>query len=218
MKRTAFFARGLGLTAIAAFCASLAVSVPGCTILGIMAGAAADHGGTGGFDKLMSVPVGTTVTLTLWDKSTVKGRFTGWSLDSTDTLGDMPVAETGSSITAPPLPAASVRHAVATPRSPMPSMRDAYVHLDTNAGNVSVPAGSIALVSVPSNGAVVVGLLAGLTMDILVIRSMRGQPKFEPQCAGPPPDWGTFSRTDAAPREGARRDRPGDGSARGATP
>jgi hypothetical protein len=162
MRTPVSIGRLLALAALGAMCASLTVSIQGCTVLGLMAGAAADKGGTGGPDKLMTVPVGQQLTLTLWDHTSLEGRFMGWSPDS----GALP-ATTGIS-----------------------SPRGAIVRLGTREGEVDVPTEKIALVSVPSNHAIVVGLLAGLAMDVLVIRDLNRQSSRG--CEGPNIDTSGF--------------------------
>jgi len=137
--------RLLVLGALAALCLVLMVHIEGCTLLGLAAGAAADaEHSHGGPALLLDIKVGRPVTLVLWNGRTLEGRFAGWTRDS----------------------------AAAFDSTGMISPRGATVRLATEKGEIAVPAESIAKVSVSQHGGQMVGMLAGLAIDVMVIRSI----------------------------------------------
>jgi hypothetical protein len=156
--------RRLQLAVIGALGLALSMNIQGCTVIGFAIGANADSkNGTGGPALLFNVNVGSPVTLLLWDGSTVKGRFAGWSRDS----------------------------AVALASTDVISPRGAVVRLATDSGEVRIPAEGIAKVSVRVWKGRIGGLVFGLAADAIVISTLR--PKSHPVgegCEGPPP--GTF--------------------------
>jgi hypothetical protein len=139
--------RAAALAAIVTMCAALAVSVPGCTVLGFVAGHRHDvRNGRGGPERLVGVRVGTRVRLTLRDGTSVSGRFAGAAPDS------------GATPTAGVRPGGIVRIA-----------RDGIER--------AVPADSIARVDVhvPPVGAVS-AMLLGLGVDVMAVEALN-QPK-----------------------------------------
>ena len=89
----------------------------------------------------MKAKVGQPVTLFLRDSRTLEGRFSGWSRDS---------GVASSAADGLPLPKESVK-------------------LATGGGEVTIPAGDIARVSVSVSRGKVTGLLVGAALDALAI-------------------------------------------------
>jgi len=146
------------LGAIAALCVALAVYVPGCTVIGLVIGGATDaRRGSGGTELLLNVKVGHRIRLRTWDDHTLEGRFAGWSRDSGYALAS---------------------HEIGT-------LRGVTIRLATRDSVLAVPAETIAHVDVPlvPTGALT-GMLVGLTVDVLVVRSVQDIDPFSGGCEG----------------------------------
>jgi hypothetical protein len=134
------------LAAILALSLSFAVSIPGCTVLGLVAGGTADaKRSSGGTELLPEVKVGTHVKLSLWSGEPIEGEFRGWTRDST--------AQAAGRFT---------------------TLRGVTVWIATRDTQLAVPAESISHVEVrivPVG--MLTGLLVGLTIDALLLKSMK---------------------------------------------
>ena len=165
--------RWAALGAIAALCLVMMVHVQSCTLLGLAAGTAADASHSGGGPAfLLDVKVGRPVTLVLWNGRTLEGRFAGWTHDSS--------AVDSTQVT-------GITHDSALVTTHLVSPRGAIVHLATEKGEVAIPAETIAKVKVSQYSGALTGMVAGMAIDVMVIRSMRDATDLHPTCSGPPP-------------------------------
>lgn len=170
-----FVFRALAIGALLAFVLPFAVGLEGCTVIGLIGGAAIDAQRTGGSDKLVQVDPGRKVTLVLWDGTSIEGRFEGLQYDYSGAA-----------------PADS--HAIVAPRR-------ARVRLTTKSGEVVVPGESVARVVIAGPPAALIGMLVGLTIDALVIHEAQNTDwDPQPSCDGQVPSFGGFSNT--APARG----------------
>jgi hypothetical protein len=144
--RFAFPRRAWALAGIATLALVMAIQLQGCTVVGLISGSALDErNGHGGVEFLATVRTGRPVTLTLWDGRTVHGRYLGWHRDSTVTI----------------------------PAGQMVSARGAILRIDTREGETEVPAEAVTRVAVAENGGKIIGLVAGLAMDAIVITTLK---------------------------------------------
>lgn len=150
--------RLLPFVGLVALCAFFAVQLEGCTAIGFAVGGIADAGGaTGGPGKLVQIGTGQHVILDLWDGSRVEGRFLGWRRDSAATPSPGEVV--------PP--------------------QGAGVRVMSDWGEVIVPVERVAQVTVPRNTGKVVGTLAGLAVDVIVICALQDPVRTSgPGCQG----------------------------------
>jgi hypothetical protein len=134
--------------ALVALAVLVSSSLTGCTAIGFGVGAMVDSTvGKGSANRLVTVRPGTSVTIWLNDGRRLHGRFLG----SRDSISESPVS-------APP------RGNNATSQS----LRS-VVLLGTDRGIRQIPIGEVRRVSVPVMRGKVLGLVTGLTVDVLFL-------------------------------------------------
>lgn len=144
--------RAVLFATLVSFWGMITVSVQGCTIIGLTVGANADkQAGTGGPGMIFRVKAGTPMTLDLLDGTTTAGRFAGWSRDSAN------IAAADSL----PLRGVSVMLEVGREKRSIPAEKIEQIHVNRSAGTLT-------------------GLIVGVGLDILVIRSMDDMFKVQP--------------------------------------
>ena len=144
MKSPILLARPLRCAVVAGLSLAMLAPLEGCTAIGFGVGAVADTKvGIGGIALLDSSRVGQRVRLGLRSGHRVEGRFAGWSRDS---LGSVAMLDT------------------------LPGRRARTPFADS-LGDAAIPADSISTVSTTQNSFKVVGLLVGITLDVLAYRA-----------------------------------------------
>ena len=134
--------RTLCLVVLAGMIGALAIHIQGCTVLGFTAGALVDNlSGKGTADRLITVKRGTSITV--WTKEPRKftGRFLGISA-AKDSLQGQP---------------------------PWRITPDSHIQLQTADETLVLLADSVVRVSVPVSSGKVVGTLAGIAVDGILI-------------------------------------------------
>ncbi|MEQ1833033.1 MAG: hypothetical protein ABL977_08245 [Candidatus Eisenbacteria bacterium] len=152
MARPDRFLRALLLLSVAALWGMLAVGIQGCTLLGVAVGSSADNqNGTRATGAIFNVKPGAAIKLDMLDGKDITGRYVGWTRDS----------------------------AAAAPEDSL-SLRGVSVQVDVGFDRVSVPAERIARIHVPKSTGTLLGLVVGVGLDILVIRSLANSDPLKP--------------------------------------
>ncbi len=152
MARPNGLLRAFLLLSVVAMWGMLAVGIQGCTLLGVAIGSSADNQtGSRATGALFTVKPGAAIKLDMLDGKDISGRYAGWTRDSATTALEDSL-----------------------------SLRGVSVQVDMDFDRISVPAESIARIHVPRSTGALAGLVVGLGLDILVIRSLANSDPIKP--------------------------------------
>lgn len=152
MARPNGLLRAFLLLSVVAMWGMLAVSIQGCTLLGVAIGSSADsQNGTRATGAIFTVKPGAAIKLDMLDGKDITGRYTGWTRDSATTALEDSL-----------------------------SLRGVSVQIDVDFDHISVPAEKISRIHVPRSSGTLLGLVVGVGLDILVIRSLANSDPIKP--------------------------------------